>query len=295
VDDRFSLDAVALRRSFNKASRSFDAAAVLHSEVRQRALERLLLLRQKPTVILDLGAGTGHASAWFKAQFPQAHVVAIDSALGMLSANRQQRSGWQRLFKRSFSRACGDAAALPLRDASIDWVFSNLMLPWCASLEAVLAEVRRVLKPGGVFSFSTFGPDTLRELRHAWRQVDSFDHVHLFMDMHDLGDALVRAGFAEPVLDVEHFTLTYATVEALLNDLKATGSCNALPNRARGLTGRSKFARLTTAYDASRQNETLPATYEVVYGQAWQAPNKLKRVDREETLISVESLRGRRR
>ncbi len=292
---RFSLDTKAIRRSFNKASRSFDKAAVLHREVRQRALERLLLLREQPRVILDLGAGTGHASAWLTKQFPHAHVIAVDSALGMLHESRQHHSGWRRLFTPSFKRICGDATALPLRTASVDWVMSNLMLPWCASIEGVLAEVRRVLKPGGVFSFTSFGPDTLRELRQAWRQADALDHVHPFIDMHDLGDALVRAGFAEPVLDVEHFTLTYSDIKALLGDLKATGSCNALPNRARGLTGRFTFANLTAAYNTLRQDDKLPVTYEVVYGQAWQSLANPKSGNDGETRIPVASLRGRRR
>jgi malonyl-CoA O-methyltransferase len=294
VDDRFSLDTAAVRRSFNKARLSFDEAAVVHREVRNRALERLLLLRQAPNVILDLGTGTGHGSAWLKSHFVNAHVIAIDNVLGMLKESDRRRGSWRRLLGRSFSRACGDATALPLRDDSIDWVFSNLMLPWCAA-DAVLAEVRRILKPGGVFAFTSFGPDTLRELRQAWRQADNFEHVHPFVDMHDLGDALVHAGFAEPVLDVERFTLTYTDIKALHSDLKSSGSRNALPHRARGLTSKSKFARLVTAYDAFRQNDKLPATYEVVYGQAWQSARKSNIASRGETRIPLESLRGRRR
>jgi malonyl-CoA O-methyltransferase len=294
VDDRFSLDSRIVRRSFNKARHSFDEAAVVPREVRQRALERLLLLRQAPNVILDLGAGTGHGSAWLKAHFPRAQVIAIDSAIGMLEQSDRQRGTWQRLVGRSFARACGDATALPLRDGSVDWVFSNLMLPWCASIEVALTEVRRVLRPGGVFAFTSYGPDTLRELRQAWRS-DASEHVHPFVDMHDLGDALVRAGFAEPVLDVERFTLTYSGFKALLKDLKATGSCNALPVRARGLTGRLKFAQAKAAYEALEIDNKLPATFEVVYGQAWQAPPKSKNTPDGETRIPLESLRGRRR
>jgi malonyl-CoA O-methyltransferase len=145
------------------------------------------------------------------------------------------------------------------------------MLPWCSSIEAVFTEVRRVLKPGGVFAFTSLGPDTLRELRQAWRQVDAHEHVHPFIDMHDLGDALIHAGFAEPVLDVERITLTYADIKSLLNELKASGSSNALPGRARGLTTQTLFEKLAAAYDSFRHQGKLPITYEVVYGQAWQS------------------------
>jgi len=294
VDERFSLDNFAVRRSFNKARHSFDDAAVVHREVRIRALERLRVLRSVPDVVLDLGAGTGHGSAWLKTQFPRAHIVALDSALGMLTESDRQRGVWRRLIGRSFSRICADATALPLRDATIDWVFSNLMLPWCGSIETVLSEVRRVLKPGGVFAFTSFGPDTLRELRQAWRP-DENDHVHAFIDMHDLGDALVRAGFAEPVLDVERFTLTYSDTHSLMRDLKASGSSNALPNRLRGLTGRNKFAQLAANYEPYRRDGKIPATYELIYGQAWQSAAKTKLDSRSETRIPVDSLRGRRR
>jgi malonyl-CoA O-methyltransferase len=294
VDDRFALEPGVIRRAFNKARHSFDEAAVVHREVRTRALERLLLLRQTPNVILDLGAGTGRGSTWLKTQFPRAQVIAVDSAIGMLQASHQHQGLWQRLLGRGFSRACGDATALPLRTASIDWVFSNLMLPWCASLDPVLAEVRRVLKPGGVFAFTSFGPDTLRELRQAWRS-DAFDHVHPFIDMHDLGDALVRAGFAEPVLDVERFTLTYNDIKTLLKDLQATGSRNALPGRTRGLTGRAKFAQLAAGYETQRRDGKLPATYEVVYGQAWQSNSNSKKSLAGETRIPLQDIRGRHR
>jgi malonyl-CoA O-methyltransferase len=278
----------------------FDEAAVVHREVRTRALERLLLLRQTPSVILDLGAGTGHGSAWLNSQFPRAQVVAIDSAFGMLLESNRQRGSWRRLLGRSFSRACGDASTLPLRSASIDWVVSNLMLSWCSSIEAVFAEVRRVLKPGGVFAFTSFGPDTLCELRQAWRRVDTHEHVHPFIDMHDLGDALIHAGFSEPVLDVERIRLTYADIKSLLAELKASGSCNALPGRARGLTTQTQLAKMATAYESLRNDGKLPTTYEVVYGQAWQSPVNLRTGSQKtlggETKIPVTSvrIRGRR-
>jgi malonyl-CoA O-methyltransferase len=123
-------------------------------------------------------------------------------------------------------------------------------------------------------SFTTLGPDTLRELRAAWMQAscrygDSHTRVSHFIDMHDIGDALVRAGFAAPVLDVERYTLTYTDVRRLAADLKAVGARNATIGRPKGLTGPRQFAAMKSAYEAYRVDGRLPATYEVVFGQAW--------------------------
>jgi malonyl-CoA O-methyltransferase len=170
---------------------------------------------------------------------------------------------------RRFERVCADAQRLPLAEASVDLIYSNLMLQWCNDLDALFAEFSRVLKPGGLLTFSTFGPDTLKELRVAWSSVDSHTHVHRFIDMHDIGDALVRAGLSEPVLDVETFTLTYETTLALMGDLKAIGAHNAAAGRAPGLTGRGRLIAMSAAYERFRTSGRLPATYEVVYGQAW--------------------------
>jgi malonyl-CoA O-methyltransferase len=160
---------------------------------------------------------------------------------------------------------------MPLADASVDLIFSNLMLQWCDVPDMALREFQRVLKPRGLLTFSTFGPDTLMELRAAWAAADQRSHVSRFIDMHDLGDALVRARLAEPVLDVERFTLTYDTAVALMRDLKAIGAQNATAGRAAGLTGRATFATVTQAYERFRVDGRLPATYEVVLGQAWGA------------------------
>jgi len=163
---------------------------------------------------------------------------------------------------------------LPLADASVDVVFSSLMLQWCDPLDSAFAEVRRVLKPEGFFTFSTFGPDTLRELRSAWAEADGYNHVNHFADMHDVGDALVRAGLMEPVLDVDRVQLTYPDVLALMRDLKAIGAHNVTAGRPRALTGRGRLQRMREAYEAFRHDGRLPATYEVIYGAAWGAAGR---------------------
>jgi malonyl-CoA O-methyltransferase len=287
--DEYALDVRAIRRAFGRASATYDAAAVLQARVRDELLARLDLLGFAPACIVDLGCGTGHGTRALRDRWRDARVLGVDHAPAMLAAARA-RQGW---FRR-FDRVCADAAHLPLREGSVDLVWSSLMLPWAADPDAVLREVRRVLAPRGYFTFSTLGPDTLRELREAWRAVDDGVHVHRFLEMHDLGDALVRAGFADPVMDVERVTLTYADLGGLVADLRATGARNAAALRPRGLGGRARRARLESAYERFRRDGRLPATCEIVYGQAWTPGERPPiRGRRGEAVVPVGSI-GRR-
>src|SRR5271166_114041 len=260
---RFALDTAWVRRSFDRAAAGYDAAAVLQTAVREQLLERLELTALTPDIVLDAGAGTGQASGALKRRYPRARVLAVDCALGMLRTAARQQS-----WRRRFDRIQADAERLPLRDASVDLIFSNLLLPWCDP-ERVFAEFRRVLAPHGLLTCSSLGPDTLRELRIAWARVDANSHVNQFIDMHDLGDALVRAGFAAPVLDVERYTLKYKDVRGLAADLKAIGARNFTAARPRGLTSRGRFLGMQAAYEAFRDDGRLPATVEVVFAHAW--------------------------
>jgi malonyl-CoA O-methyltransferase len=259
----YALDTRQVRRSFDRAAGTYDAAAVLHREVRDNLLQRLDLMALAPRVVLDAGAGTGHAAGALIRRYPKSLVIALDASHPMLKAAARRQS-----WLRRFARVCADAQRLPLADGSVDLILSNLMLQWCDP-DAVFAEFRRVLAPQGLLHFTTLGPDTLRELRGAWSKVDSHTHVNQFLDMHDIGDALVRAGFASPVLDVERYTLSYTDVRRVAADLKATGAHNATLGRSRGLTGRGRFNALETAYESYRQDGRLPATYEVVFAHAW--------------------------
>ncbi len=186
---------------------------------------------------------------------------------------------------------CADAEQLPLSAQSVDLIFSNLAMQWC-DIEAVFAECQRILKPGGLFLFSTFGPDTLVELRQSWKQVDTQQHVNTFIDMHDIGDALIRQGFSDPVIDMEMFTLTYSTVKALLQDLKAIGA-NAVvgDNKVAGLLGKKKWQALLDAYEQYRQGQVLPASYEVLFGHAWGMEKTVVNTGNKEVYIAAEQVK----
>ena len=262
--DDYRLDRRAVRASFDRASATYDEAAVLQSRVREQLLERLDYVRLAPKTILDVGCGTGQAAPPLLKRYPGSRLIALDLAPGMLRAARGRRHWWRRP-----SVLCADAAAIPLADGSVDLIFSNLMLQWCNDPDAVFSEFRRVLAPHGLMTFSTFGPDTLTELRGAWGAVDDRVHVNRFIDMHDIGDAMVRAGLAEPVMDVDYFCMTYPRVIDLMRDLKAIGAHNVTAGRGRGLMGRRRLDALAEAYEPHRREGRLPATWEVVYGQAW--------------------------
>jgi malonyl-CoA O-methyltransferase len=264
--DRFRLDRAQLRASFERASASYESAARLQVSVAAELLARLAAFRFEPRVVLDLGAGTGRVTRELKRRYPRALVIALDLAPGMLREARRHQPLWRR-----FERVCGDALRLPLKDASVDVVFSSLMLQWCEPLGTALAQIRRVLRSSGFLAFSTFGPDTLNELRSAWAHADGYSHVNHFPDVHAVGDALVRAGFMEPVLDIDRIELGYPDALALMRDLKAIGAHNVTAGRPRTLLGRGRLARMQQAYEGFRREQRLPATYEVIYGASWGA------------------------
>jgi malonyl-CoA O-methyltransferase len=238
---------------------------------------------------LDIGCGTGYATARLRERFADADIIALDVAEPMLAVAQRQTKPlpWlKRITRRSARQSwlCGDAEALPIKTESIDLAISNLTLQWCDP-ELVAKEVARVLKPKGLFMFTTLGPDTLKELRAAFGAVDNTPHVNRFVDMHDIGDMLVNAGFADPVMDQEIVTLTYTDLKPLLKELKGIGAHNVLDGRRSGLMGRGRWQRMLDAYEAFRKDRRLPATYEVVYGHAWKPEwSKRKTIDGQQAI-----------
>jgi malonyl-CoA O-methyltransferase len=278
------LDKAKARRSFGRAAAGYDEVAVLQQEIGRRMLERLETMRIEPQRILDIGCGTGTATADLMKRYPKAQVYALDFALPML-ARAKRRGRWLRRPR----CICGDLDALPIAAQSIDLAFANAALQWSNDPVAAFAGIARVLRPGGLLLFSSFGPDTLHELRAAWLAVDGRTHVHDFIDMHDYGDMLMHAGFADPVMDVERMTLTYGEPMKMMREIKAIGAANARVERERGLLGRQRLAALCAAYEQFRDSDgRLPVTYEVVHGHAWMPAQRS--IDGE-ARVSVDVLR----
>ena len=260
---RGAFDIRQVRRSFGRAANSYETHAVLQGEVESRLQERLDDAPLMPAVVVDAGSGSGRGAAALRKRYPKSTLLALDLALPMLRAARRHQT-----WLRPFNRICADVQALPLAEGSVDLLYSNLCLQWCADLPAVLDEFRRVMTPGALLLFSTFGPDTLRELRDAFSQVDQQPHVSPFAAMNVIGDAMLAAGFRDPVLERDVFTMTYPDGLTLMRELRAIGATNADPSRQRTLTGKAHLRAALDAYETLRSDGVLPATYEVVYARA---------------------------
>ena len=275
----FRLDQRLLRRRFGRAAARVDDADLLSRELARRMDERLEYIRIAPRRILDLGCGTGADLGLLAARYPEALVLGADFAPPMLTRARarQPRAG---LLRRLVGRApegavllAADARALPLPRDSVGMLWSNLMLPALDDPLPALREMHRVLEVDGMLMFSSLGPDTLRELRAALPDAAG-ERVHRFIDMHAIGDALVEAGFVDPVMDMEMLTLTYADLDTLLQDLRANGLSNASLRRPRGRSGRDGWAAARAAYERLRRDGRLPASFEIIQGHAWKAAPK---------------------
>lgn len=227
-------------------------------------LERLDPMQMEPRRILDLGSATGTGTRQIAARFRGARVVAVDVAHAMLRASRGKRWRFSRIRE-----VQGSAAKLPFRDGVFDLVIANLAAPWFTDAETCFTEIARVLRKEGLFAFSSLGPDSLIEIRKAWHDVDNGPHVHPFADMHLVGDALVRAGLRDPVLDVEHLSVTYSQPGALFHELKHCGARNLHVGRQPGLSGKRRFEAFERNLLADSGDGPIELTVEFVFGHAW--------------------------
>ena len=257
-----------IRSTFNSAASNYDDNAFLQSEIANRLAEKLKVISIKTQTIIDLGSGTGLLSNKTAEIFPNANLICVDFAQQSLLKNSQNL------------KVCANAYELPFASNSVDFIVSNLMMQWCPDLKALFNECFRVLKPEGLILFTTFGPDTLKELKRSWSAVDSSAHVNDFIDMHDIGDQMLQSGFQSPIMEMENITLTYEKVLDLMHDLKSIGAQN-VGSRSKALTGKTKFKKMIEMYESYRSDGKLPATYEVIYGHAWKNENKLGAISLE--------------
>jgi len=273
---RFIPDRRHLRQKLEQAASSYENAAFLQREVADRMLSRLEYIKLQPSRILDAGCRTGYSTRQLATRYNKASVIALDIAQKMLSEARNQHPWWKRhlpLLNSATQYLCGDPENLPLSANSIDLAWSNLALQWF-DLERSVSEAHRVVTSGGLFIFSTFGPDTLKELRNAFSGIDQYEHVNRFIDMHDIGDALVHAGFADPVMDMEIITVTFNDLAVITRDLKSLGERNHLAGRRPGLMTPKRWQEVTERYESFRREGKLPVTIEVIYGHAWKPQPK---------------------
>jgi malonyl-CoA O-methyltransferase len=243
--------------SFSRAAASYDSVAQLQRDVGQALLARLPT-DFSPQRWVDLGSGTGHFSRVLAERFPHAQGVAVDIAEGMLRHARTLGGAQQYIV--------GDAEQLPLADASCDLLFSSLAVQWCGDFAAVLAEARRVLRPGGIMAFASLCDGTLFELRDSWRAVDCSVHVNRFRPLVRYQQLCADSALQMLALAAVPHVLHYSDVRDLTHELKALGAHNINPGRPGGLTGRQRIKGLIDAYETLRQPAGLPATYQVIYG-----------------------------
>ena len=273
------------RHRFSAIADEYDRHAAVQREVASRLLDRLDGLAFRPDTILDLGCGTGHQARALHERFPKARILALDSSVQMCKQSRRQRGFW----RRRFDMIAGDAETLPLADSSLDLVFASMTLEWCQEPERVLRALRRVVRPGGMLLMATTGPDTHRELGEMLTALPESIASGRVVHAMQLGDALVRAGFQEPVVDTDWLTSTHATPECVLEDLRGTGTT---------ISRQVSTDSLSRHYQTHRtESGHYPLSWEIVYASAW-APDEGQPVRTgagEEASISIGNIPIRRR
>lgn len=268
-----------IQRHFNRASAHYDRYAYIQREIGLRLLAHLDVMKLAPTRILDIGTSTGYIAQLLQGRYPDASVYGIDLAENLLQ--QAQRKSTSQSAATKIAYICADAEALPFPAQQFDCVVSNLTLQWC-DIQRVFSEVQRILKPNGLWLFSTLGPDSLFELRRSWQDIDTAAHTLDFTDLHDIGDAIIKARFTEPVMEMEKITFHYASMAELLADIRGIGAQNIHPQQSQGLMGKQRWQTFLERFQQLFCRDTIyPLTYEIVYGHAWKP-------ERDDTVASDE-------
>lgn len=262
------------RKSFNRAASSYDQFCVLQNVISDNLLDRLKIINIKPLNILDLGAGTGRNGLNLRKKYQKSKIINIDFSEEMLNVAKKKNKSYflDKINQSPYRYICADIEAIPIIENSIDLVWSSSSIQWCNDLPLVFRQIRNILKPGGLFIFSTFGPNTLNELRQVTEDLFGKQKTNLFVDMHNIGDLLISSGFSDPVLDIENFTMTYQDIKKLFMDIRGIGATSGNHNQNKGFLGKSFIHKMIDKYESYRINGLLPATYEVIYGHAWNIP-----------------------
>lgn len=280
------IDTSAVRARFNRVASCYESASFIEERLAADLLNRLNFMSLAPKTILDLGTGTGRCARAMAQRYPEANIVGVDFASAMIEQAQHEHNSGNIIY------SLADAHVLPFAPDSFDLVISNALFPFIADIDTVFQQVQKILTKRGCFIFTTFGPDTLYELRHTWSMISDAPHVLPFMDMHDVGDALIASGLVEPLLDRDTLTVTYQDVSKMFLELKNAGLTNCLTDREKGLLGKNTYKKLLTTYPFDTSKNCYPVTLEVIYGLAWQSEQLIQQtVHGNEIHIPVSSLR----
>lgn len=262
-----AIDGVALQRLQRRQALAAQPPW-LHGEVARRMAERLLIMKRVPSVVVDWWSRSGASSELLRAAYPKAKVVRVEHAPRVA---RPTAGWWQSVVRRTDVSI--EAVAVQPQAAQLLW--ANMVLHQHVDPGLLIAQWRQALTIEGFVMFSTLGPDTLKTLREVYREAGWGVPHAPFVDMHDLGDMLVRAGFADPVMDQETLRLTWATPGALLTELRSLG-INADPARCAGLRTPRWRRRLESALaERAGAEGRIALEFEVVYGHAFNPPPRV--------------------
>ena len=251
---------IKILKSFDAKSSSYDEYSFVQKEVSERMIKRLKFLKSKPLNILDIGCGTGYLSNLISRHLPNSNIVCMDFSYEMVSQCKNKNIKLEPLV--------ADAEYMPFKTSTFDLVISSFTLHWCQQIDKIFSDIFRILKNNGNFMFTTVGPDTLKELRDAYKLIDNYEHINTFDDMHTYGDILLSSGFHDPVMDVERLIIEYKNFNEVLQSLRKTGASTVIYNKSK-FTAKKSLKNLERYYKKNNKNGLFPVTYEMIYGVAW--------------------------